>query len=145
MNLDESGITNVAVCPKVLAPTGRKQVGQITAQERGTLVTAIGFIADDGNAIPPVLIFPRRRVSAARLGHGSPPGTIALNSPNGWMTKEIFAKDVLPYIVTCTDEDISVILSSDIIHHLPAPSRGTAQRTQGIVSFDVDLSNLTLQ
>ena len=39
LNLDESGITNVAVCPKVLAPTGRKQVGQITATERGTLVT----------------------------------------------------------------------------------------------------------
>lgn len=102
LNLDESGITNVAVCPKVLAPTERKQVGQITAAERGTLVTVVGCITNDGNAIPPVLLFPRLRVSPARLGHGSPPGALTLNSPSGWMTTDIFINSILPHIVNCT-------------------------------------------
>ncbi|GBM94752.1 hypothetical protein AVEN_66046-1 [Araneus ventricosus] len=40
-NLDESGITTVQNLPKVLAEKGTKQVGQITAAERGTLVTVV--------------------------------------------------------------------------------------------------------
>ena len=33
INLDETGFTNVHACAKVVAPTGRKQVGQATAGE----------------------------------------------------------------------------------------------------------------
>ena len=62
------------------------------------LVTVVGCVSNDGNSIPPVLLFPRQRVPAARLGFGSPPGTLTLNSATGWMTTEIFAMQVLPHI-----------------------------------------------
>lgn len=101
-NLDETGITNVSACSKVLAPTGRKQIGQITAAERGTLVTVVGCISNDGNAIPPVLLFPRQRIPPSSLGYGSPPGSLILNSPSGWMTTDIFANDVLPHLASHT-------------------------------------------
>ena len=115
VNLDETGITNVAICPKVLAPTGRKQVGQVTAAERGTLVTVVGCVANDGNTIPPVLLFPRLRVPVDRLGRGAPPGTLTLNSATGWMTAEIFATDVLPHIVrhTKASQDNPILLLVD--------------------------------
>ncbi|XP_043230068.1 MFS-type transporter clz9-like [Amphibalanus amphitrite] len=120
VSLDETGITNVAVCPKVLAPTGRKQIGQITAAERGTLVTAVGCIANDGNTIPPVLLFPRLRVPVDRLGRGAPPGTLTLNSATGWMTAEIFATDVLPHVVRHTkarqDNPILLLLDNHASH-----------------------------
>ena len=42
-NLDESGCTTTQRPPKVIAPKGQKQVGQITSQERGELVTICGI------------------------------------------------------------------------------------------------------
>ena len=47
-NLDETGITTVQRCPKVIAPRGTKQVGQITSRERGELVTLCGIISAAG-------------------------------------------------------------------------------------------------
>lgn len=120
LNLDETGITNVSACPKVLAQRGRKQVGQITSAERGSLVTVVGCIANDGNSIPPILLFPRQRVPPATLGHGSPPGSLILNSPNGWMTSELFAKEVLPHIIHNThasqSNPILLILDNHVSH-----------------------------
>ena len=57
-NVDESGITVQSV-PKVIAEKCTKQVGQITAQERGTLVTVFCCTNAAGQALPPAMIFPR--------------------------------------------------------------------------------------
>ena len=43
-NLDETGITSVQALPEVIAPTGKKQVEQVTASERGELVTVAGIV-----------------------------------------------------------------------------------------------------
>ena len=58
-NLDESGITTVQAVPKVISQKGTKQVGQITATERGTLVTACCCVPAAGRSLSPALIFPR--------------------------------------------------------------------------------------
>ena len=45
--------------PKVIVEKGIKQVGQITAQKRGTLVTVCCCGNAAGQALPPAMIFPR--------------------------------------------------------------------------------------
>ena len=40
-NLDESGVTTVQKVPRVISKKGVKQIGQITSQERGELVTCV--------------------------------------------------------------------------------------------------------
>lgn len=59
-NLDESGITTVQKVPKIVSEKGAEQVGQVTSQERGELITICGVISASGRALPPVIIFPRR-------------------------------------------------------------------------------------
>ena len=121
-NLDETGITNVSVCSKVIAPTGRKQVGMITAAERGLLVTVLGIISADGNTIPPVMVFLLKKVPPTRLIQGAPPGTLGVNSAtgSGWMTAEIFVDKVLPHVVKHTsatkNNPILVLLDNHASH-----------------------------
>nr|CAI5864513.1 unnamed protein product [Callosobruchus analis] len=58
-NIDETGLSTVHVPPKILAPTGVKQVGSMTSAERGNTVTMIAASNAGGGFIPPMLIFPR--------------------------------------------------------------------------------------
>lgn len=88
-NMDETSLTTVQDCTKIIAKKGQKQVGQISSSERGTLVTMCGAINADGNSIPPMLIFPRKYFKAHML-KGAPNGTIGTTSPNGWITTELF-------------------------------------------------------
>ena len=106
-NLDETGVTN--------APTGRKQVGQVTASERGNLVTVTCIIGANGNALPPVMVYPRIRMNPTAMAAGAHPGTLALNSRTGWMTGEIFVASVLPHIVrhTGASKETPILLLMD--------------------------------
>lgn len=88
-NVDESGLTTVQKPPKVIAPKGEKQIGQITSAERGTLVTLSGSVNAIGNSIPPLLIFPRVHFREHML-RGAPPGTKGAANPSGWMSSDIF-------------------------------------------------------
>lgn len=88
-NLDESGITTVHVPPKVVAAKGVRQVGQVTSGERGQLVTMIAAVNAIGNAVPPMLIFPRKNFKDHML-KGAPLGTIGAANPSGWSSPEKF-------------------------------------------------------
>lgn len=88
-NLDETGITTVLSTPRVIAETGRKQVGQIVSGERGQLVTFCGIVSATGSTIPPVFVFPRVKYKSYFI-HGAPPGSLGLSSKSGWMTGDIF-------------------------------------------------------
>ena len=57
-NVDETGIPTVLPPPKVLAPTGQKQVDQTVSAERGQNVTTVSFASAAGATIPQVFIFP---------------------------------------------------------------------------------------
>ncbi|XP_041378240.1 uncharacterized protein LOC121390478 [Gigantopelta aegis] len=75
-NVDETGITTVQSKPsKILAQTGRRQVGSLVSAERGTLVTVEICMSVTGAFIPPMFIFPRVRMKI-ELMNGSPPGSI---------------------------------------------------------------------
>ena len=90
-NLDESGCTTVQRVPKVLCEKGTKQVGHAVSRERGELITLCGIVSASGVALPPVLIFPRKRYRDVFL-NGTPEGTVGLVSDSGWMNSKTFSK-----------------------------------------------------
>ena len=114
-NMDEIGLTNVQNNPKVIAPIGRKQVGQMTSSERGVLVTVACAINAVGSSVPPVMVFPRLKVPPASFTIGAPLGTLAVNSKSGWMTQDIFLDSFLPHFVrhSHASKDSPVLLLID--------------------------------
>lgn len=100
-NLDETGITTVMDQPKVVAPLGQKQVGQVTSAERGSLITFIGIISAQGNYLPPVYIFPRVRFKDSFI-RNTPLNSLGLCNRSGWITSELFL-DVLKHIKSYAD------------------------------------------
>lgn len=96
-NLDETGCMTVQKPSKVLAPKGVKQLGQVTSQERGSLVTMCCCINAAGESLPPAYIFPRVNFQHHML-KGGPPGSLGLASKSGWMTTEAF-KEVLSHFI----------------------------------------------
>lgn len=99
-NLDETGLTTVQVPQKVLADISIRRLNKVTSAERGTLITACCIVSADGNHLPPVLIFPRKKFKPHML-HGAPPGSLGVAYPTGWMTGETFEK-VMEHFVTHT-------------------------------------------
>lgn len=88
-NMDETGISTVQDPGNILAPKGQKRVGSITSWERGKNVTVICAISASGSYIPPVFIFPRKRMDS-KLTRNGPPGALYECSKNGWTNDEIF-------------------------------------------------------
>ena len=118
-NYDETGCTTVADVPKVLAPKGLKQVGQITASERGVLVTVACCVSASGRAVPPVMVFPRVHYKDWFI-HGAPPGTLGLATQSGWMTADLFPR-VLAHIIKnigCSIKNPAVLLMDNHESHL---------------------------
>ncbi|KAJ4440687.1 hypothetical protein ANN_08835, partial [Periplaneta americana] len=76
-NVDETGIQTTHQPPKILAQKGKKQVGAIASAERGTNVTAVVGMSASGQFVPPMLVFPRVRMSP-ELSDGAPPGTLVV-------------------------------------------------------------------
>ena len=73
-NVDETGLSTVQrKHPLVVGMKGKKQIGALTAAERGTLVTIVACMEAGGDYVPPMLIFPRKNWSP-RLIKGAPPG-----------------------------------------------------------------------
>lgn len=90
-NVDETGITSVQKPCKVLSKKGLKQVGKVTSAERGKTVTAVCAISATGVYIPPVLIFPRKRM-VDTLMNGAPTGAKGFVTDSGWIDKNVFLK-----------------------------------------------------
>lgn len=91
-NCDETGITTVQGRPsKILAKTGRRQVGGLVSAERGQLVTTEICMNVTGTFIPPLFIFPRVRMKI-ELMNGAPPGSIYACHKSGWMQLDIFVQ-----------------------------------------------------
>lgn len=67
-------------------------MGTVTSRERGELVTQVGIICANGNALPPIWIFPRIRFDETRMMSGAPAGALGLVHKSGWMTADNFLK-----------------------------------------------------
>lgn len=95
--MDETATTTVQRSTKIVATKGVKQVSKATSGERGVLVTTCCTISASGNHIPPVMVFPRKKLNV-KMTQGAPPGTLGLVSKSGWMTAELFP-DVMKHFV----------------------------------------------
>lgn len=99
-NVDETGITTVHKPDRIVARRGFKQVGRLTSQERGSLVTVTLAVSATGNCVPPFLVFPRVKFKDHFIANG-PPGTAGGANASGWMSAELF-KDFLIHFVKNT-------------------------------------------
>ena len=88
-NVDKTEVTTVQKPSNIVAAKGVKQVGALTSGERGTLVSVCGAVNAVGNAIPPMLVFPRKNFKSYFIRDG-PPGCAGTANTSGWMTAENF-------------------------------------------------------
>lgn len=90
-NADESSLSTVQKPQKILATTGRKQVGVITSAERGTNTTIVCCVNAVGTFVRPMMIFSRKNMKSELIDE-APPGTLGVAQPSGWMTTDLFLK-----------------------------------------------------
>lgn len=117
-NVDESGLSTVQRPQKILATTGRKQVGCLTSAERGSNVTVVCCMSAGGSYIPPVLIFPRKNMKIELIDE-APPGTIGIAQESGWMTTEVFLKwlkHFQTHVRASVDNKVILILDGHASH-----------------------------
>lgn len=89
-NCDEKGVTTVPNNPpKILARSGKKQVGTVGSGEKGTNTTVMLCACADGNLIPPMFVFPRVKDNPDLL-RGAPVGSIQVNNKSGWVVQDSF-------------------------------------------------------
>lgn len=96
-NLDETATTTVQRPQKVVGPKGKFNIAKVTSGEKGTLVTTCAIVCASGQALPPVLVFPRKNFKDFMLT-GAPPGSLGLAHASGWMTSELFVEVMKHFI-----------------------------------------------
>jgi len=67
--------------PEILALKGKRQIGALTAAERGCLVTVVVCMSASGIFVPPLIIFPWKNAGHL-FTRGAPPGTIFKYQPS---------------------------------------------------------------
>lgn len=112
-NIDETGVTTTQKPDRIVARKGYKQVGRITSQERGSLVTICAAVSATGNSIPPYFVFPRVNFKAYFL-NGGPVGSAGSCHLSGWMTDNNFI-DFLKHFIKHTKclKDKPILLLAD--------------------------------
>lgn len=118
-NVDETGITNVqSKHSKVISLKGKRQVGAITAAERGSLVTMVTCMNAVGGFVPPMLVFPRKNMKQELLD-GAPPGTIAGCHPSGWIQQHLFTqwfRHFVKHTKPSADDPVVLVLDGHYSH-----------------------------
>ena len=117
-NMDETGVTTVQRPDHIVARKGHKQVGALTSQERGTLVTCAIAINATGNSVPPIFIFPRKKFQAHFIRDG-PPGSIGTANGSGWMQEDdfvVFLKHFVNHAKPDKDDPVLLILDNHDSH-----------------------------
>ncbi|XP_065658788.1 uncharacterized protein LOC136083316 [Hydra vulgaris] len=118
-NVDETGITTVQKPNKVIARKGIKQIGALTSQERGTLVTMVLAVNACGNSVPPMFLFPRKKFFDHFIRDG-PNECIGASNGSGWMNEECFVTYLNHFIrhVKPTKESPVLLLLDNHQSHL---------------------------
>ena len=88
-NMDECGISVVHKLGKFVTELGRRNVWAITSAEKGKMHTLLCCVSGSGQALPPFMIFPRKRM-LEKLKLGCVPGTYFSCSVSGWVTHELY-------------------------------------------------------
>ncbi|KAK0148855.1 Jerky -like [Merluccius polli] len=117
-NMDETGITTAQNPEKMVARKGVKQVGAVTSAERGTLITLACAVNALGNSIPPMFIFPRKKIHPSFTSNG-PPGCITTANGSGWMQEEdflVFLKHFQTHTKSSLESKVLLILDNHTSH-----------------------------
>lgn len=117
-SLDETSTTTVQQPGKILASKGNN-VAKVTSGERGTLVTTCCIVRATGHALPPAMVFPRKRFQPHMI-HGAPLGTLRLAAASGWMNAELFV-DVIEHFtkhVSASKENPALLIIDNHESHL---------------------------
>lgn len=97
-NVDETGLSIVQTkIPQIIGMKGKRQIGALTAAERGSTMTVICCMSAGGRFIPPMLIFPRKNMSD-NLMRNAPLGSIGKCHPSGWVQSNLFRDWFLHFI-----------------------------------------------
>lgn len=118
-NCDETGVTTVQRPDRIVAEKGVKQVGAMTSAERGTLVTMCLAVNASGNAIPPMLVFPRVNFREHFITNG-PTGCCGSANPSGWMKETDFLKFMEHFVkhTRCSKEHPVLLLLDNHASHI---------------------------
>lgn len=118
-NVDETGITTVqSKVARVITLKGKKQVGAVTAAERGALVTVVTCMNAAGGFVPPLFVFPRKNMKAELLD-GAPAGSIAECHPSGWIQSHIFTRwmqHFINHVKPSKEDPVLLILDGHYSH-----------------------------
>ena len=118
-NVDETGVTQVqSKHSRVISLKGKRQVGAITAAERGSLVTIVICMNASGGFVPPMMVFPRKNMKAELLD-GAPPGTIAGCHPSGWIQQHLFTQwlhHFISHVKPSREDPVVLILDGHYSH-----------------------------
>ncbi|MEW8542636.1 MAG: hypothetical protein AB2693_03800 [Candidatus Thiodiazotropha sp.] len=90
-NMDETGLRTVQTPKRVITVKGKRSVGKITSAERGTLVTMLCACNAAGGFLPPMYVFPRKRMTET-LMNGAPPQAVGYASTSGYVDSDLFLK-----------------------------------------------------
>ena len=90
-NVDECGVNVTLHKGRVVSELGRRNVHRVTASEKGKNHTIIVCGSASGQAIPPMIIFPRVRVPQ-EFEADSPPGSLLAAQKKGWVTSELYLR-----------------------------------------------------
>ena len=90
-NVDKSGVNVTQHKGKVIAEVKRKDVHRVVAAEKGKNHTVIACRSASGFVLPPMIIFPRVRVSEV-LKANAPPGSYLVAQKKVWVITELYLK-----------------------------------------------------
>ena len=88
-NSDETGINVVHKPGRIITEMGKKKVWAVTSGEKGKTHTVVSCVSATGQVIPPMMIYPRVRMSEA-LKKDAVPGTLFACSKSGWINQELY-------------------------------------------------------
>ncbi|CAK1600155.1 unnamed protein product [Parnassius mnemosyne] len=118
-NCDETGVSVVPKTKsKIIARKSRKQVGSITSAERGTTITIEICFSASGQYMPPMMVFPRKRMDP-QLMLNAAPGFWDVCSDSGWMTAELFLgwfKKFVEFSGATVDRPVLLLLDGHSTH-----------------------------
>lgn len=118
-NVDETGVSTVPKShSKILAACGKRQVGTLTSAERGKLMTAILCFSAVGSYMPPMFIFPRKRMKPELLD-GAPAGSWGECHESGWIQGHLFIiwlKRFIEWSHSSKDDPVLLLLDGHATH-----------------------------
>ena len=131
-NMDETGVSTVQRPTKIVAIKGIRTVGKMTSGERGTTVTVVCAFSAAGSYLPPMFIYPRKRM-LAQLLTGAPPQSIGCKSDSGWTDASLFL-DWLKHFAsfTCCSKDNPHVVILDGHHSHKTLAAVNFAREKGI-------------